>query len=104
MMHQLLVGQRPDFKSTLSNPSLYLKPDEAIEISLKPEFNSIKKLIEMRYPSVENINKLVVVTGDVVFEDGTLYSGGSIFRRNPDPNNPRKWVRVADEQVTPQNN
>ncbi len=101
MMHQIFAGQRPDFKSTLNNPPLYLKPGETMEISLKSEYNDIKKHIEMRHPSVENINKLVVRTGDVVFEDGTLYSVGSFFKRNPDPNNPRKWVKVTEEQAAP---
>lgn len=104
MMHQLLVGQRPDFKSSLNNPSLYLKPGETIEISLKSEHNEIKRLIEIKYPSVENINKLVVRTGDVMFEDGTLYSVGSFFKPNSDPNSPRKWVRVTEEQAAPHKN
>jgi hypothetical protein len=96
MMHQLFIGRRSDFKSTLNNAPLYLKPNEAIEISLEPEYSAIKELIEIRQAPVENINKLVIRTSEVMFEDETLYSGGSIFKRNPDLNNPRKWLRITD--------
>lgn len=97
MRHSLFIGRRPDFKSTLNNPPLYLKPSEALEISLEPEYSAIKRLIELRQPPVENINKLVIRTSEVMFEDGTLYFGGSIFKRNPDPNSPHKWVLITDE-------
>lgn len=97
MMHQLFIGQRPDFRSTLNNPPLYLKPNETIEISLEPEYSAIKRLIELRQPSVENINKLIIRTSEVMFEDSTLYSGGGIFKRNPDATSPQKWILVTDE-------
>ena len=100
MMHQLLLGQRPDFKSTLKNPPLFIKPGETIEISLEAEHRNIKRLIEPKLPSVENINQLVIRTGEMTFEDGTLYSGGFLLRRNPDTSNWQKWLRIGDARVT----
>lgn len=112
VMHQLLIGQRPDFKSTLNKPPLYLKPNEEIEVSLEPEHDaikrltelSIKRLIELGQQPIENINRLVIRLGDVTFEDGTVFHNGNIFRRNPDPSNPNKWIKITDTQGTPQNN
>ena len=104
MMHQIFLGQRPDVKSTLRKPPLYIKPNETIEISLEPIYGDIKTLIELKHPSVEVINKLTIRTGDIMFEDATLYSGGLLHRRNPDPNSPRKWVEIDVDQPAPQSN
>ena len=104
MMHQLFLGQRPDFKSTLKNQPFYLKPNETIEISLEPEFAEIKTLIELKEPSIEGINKLVIRTSDMMFEDGTLYAGGFFYRRNPDSNSPQKWVQIVDAQGAARDN
>lgn len=98
MMHQLFFGQRSDFKFTLNNPPLYVKPNETIEISLEKEYDKIKALIEIKESSVENINKLTIRTSEIVFEGGTLYAGGMFFRRNPDPDSPQKWLRIPETQ------
>lgn len=100
MMHQVLLGQRPDFPSTMKNPPLLIKPNETIEISLELEHRAIKTLIELRLPSVENINKLVIRTTEMMFEDGTLYSGGFLFERNPDPTGTHKWLRMGEAPIT----
>jgi hypothetical protein len=104
MMHQLFIGRRSDFTSTRNNPPLYLKPNEAIEISLEPEYNAIKRLIELRGLPVESINKLGIRTSEAMFEDETLYHGGAIFKRNPDLNSPRKWLPISDGFGRPLNN
>ncbi len=102
MMHQLFIGQRPDFKSTLANAPLYIAPNEKIEISLASEYEAIKKLVGLRQTQIESIDTLVIRTSEIMFEDGTLYSGGTIFRRNPDINSPQKWI--PDTQSTSLNN
>jgi hypothetical protein len=94
MMHQLFFGQRSDFRSTLNNQPLYIKPNETIEISLERAYDDIKTLIELRHPTVGVINKLTIRTSDVMFEDGALYASGMFYRRNPDPNSPQKWMPI----------
>lgn len=93
MMHQILLGRRPDFASTLKNQPLSLKPNEMIEIGLGTEYDDIKALIELKQ-SIGKINRLTIRTSDILFDDGSLYSGGSLFKRNPDPDSPQKWIRI----------
>ena len=100
MMHPLFLGQRPDFKSSIYRPPLHLQPNETIEISLEKEYAGIKTLIELKHPSVDVINKLVIRVGDMMFEDGTLYSGGFFYRRNPDPDSRQKWIQITEAQGT----
>jgi hypothetical protein len=105
MMHQLFFGQRADFRATLNNQPLYIKPNEALEISLEREYDDIKTLIELKHPTVGVINQLTIRTSDIVFEDGTLYSAGMFSRRNPDPDSPRKWIALdANAQGVPKFN
>lgn len=104
LVHQILLGKREDFELTLRQPSLYLKPNETIDISLDKEFNAIKEAIEFKHPSIGSINQVVIRIGDIVFDDGILFSGGMLFRRNTDPDSPRKWVRIPDPQEQPHSN
>lgn len=104
MMHQIFLGQREDFKFTLDNPPLYLQPNGSTDISLASRHDAIKRFIETRKSPIENINKIVIRVGEVMFEDGTLYTGGGLFRRNPDSNSSEKWIQIPNEQATPQSN
>ena len=93
MLHQLFIGQRSDMPSTLtSNPLLDLKPGEEKEISLEPEFDLITRLIKLR-GRVEDINNVDLTIDEVMFADETLYSGSSMWRRNPDTSSARKWLK-----------
>lgn len=98
MLHQLYLGHRSDIPSLLNNQPLLLMPDESLDISLSSQFEEIKRMIEGRQPPVGNIGELVVRLGEVMFEDGTLYSGGALFKRNPDADSPRKWAILTEEQ------
>jgi hypothetical protein len=100
MLHQIFIGQRPDNPSTLDNPPLYLMPKESIDISLASQVGKIERLVKSRHPSLDAVSKIAVGLGEVMFADGTLYSGGAHFKRNPDPASPRKWVLVEDQQNT----
>ena len=104
MMHQLFIGRDPDFRSTHNNQPLSLKPNESVTVYVGPEYADIKRLIELRQPPVENISEIVIRLGEVRFEDGTRYSGGRVFKRNPDENNPREWVPATGAEATYQNN
>lgn len=96
MMHQLHLGRRPGAGARSKNDPLLIEPNATFEVPLAAEYPEIKKLIELRHPSVEDVDKIVVRLGEVMFDDGTLYSGGGFFRQEPDPSGEAKWVRVRD--------
>jgi hypothetical protein len=98
MMDQLFIGQRSDM--SLKNPPLDLKPGEEMEVSLESHFNSIKQLIESR-SRLELVNDVDIEVHEVMFADGTLYSGGSIWKPNPDTASPHKWVEIAPKVDRP---
>jgi len=98
LFHQVFLGRRPDIPSLRSNKPLMLAPHESMDVSLAPEFDQVKRMIEFRHSAVGTINEVVVRLGEAMFEDGTLYSGGALFRRNPDPSSPRKWVILNEQQ------
>jgi hypothetical protein len=97
LFHQIFVGRRPDVPTLQGNLPLLLMPNHSTEVSLAAEFDELKKLIELRHSPVGYVNEVNVRLGEVMFEDGTLYSGGAIFKRNPDQSSPRKWVLVKDQ-------
>ena len=97
LLQQLLLGRRSDINSTLSNEPLLLMPNESLEVSLASQLERFSRLIQLRYPSLGHINEVAINLNEAMFEDGTLYSGGAIFRRNPDPNSPRRWIIVTEE-------
>jgi hypothetical protein len=103
MMYSLYLGQQPDVAATLTNPPLRLEPTESLEVSLAPEYEQLKKFIESRQAPLGDISEISIWLDQVMFEDGTIYAGGSIFQRNPDPDSPRKWVPLADKQQAPLN-
>jgi hypothetical protein len=94
LLHQLFLGHRSDVKSTLKQPSLDLLPGNSLDVSLASEHRDIKELIEGRHSPIAYIKEMRVALGEVLFTDGTLYSGGRIFKPNPDPTNPRKWIKA----------
>lgn len=101
MMHSLYLGRRSDVKATLANPPLRLEPNESMKVSLAPHYEEIKEFIETRQPPVGNIHEIKVWLDQVTFEDETTYSGGNLFKRNPDSDSPRKWIPVAAGQTPP---
>lgn len=103
MMYSLYLGQQPEVRSTLSNMPLRLAPTESVEVSLSPEFERIKKFIESRQPSLGDIHELSVWLDQVMFEDGTIYAAGSLYRRNPDVHSPQKWMPLVESKAPPSN-
>lgn len=97
LFHQVFGGRRSDVPMLEGNPPLLLMPNQSTEVSLAAEFDKLKRLIEPRHSTVGAINEVNVRLGEVMFEDGTLYSGGAIFKRNPDQSGPRKWLRVEEQ-------
>lgn len=90
---QLFIGQRPDMKT--ENPRLNLKPGDDLEVSLESHFDSLKHLIES-HSRLDLVNHVDIEVQEVMFDDGTLYSGDAIWKPNPDAGSPRKWVKVRD--------
>lgn len=100
MVHQIFIGRRSDDPSTLDSQTLYLMPKEARDISLASQVGKIERLVKTRHPSLDALSKIAIGLGEVMFADGTLYSGGALFKRNQDPGSPRKWITVEDEPNT----
>ena len=90
-LHQIFLGVDPD--RTLARPELRLAPNESMEIPLIARHDDIKKLVESRL-SIENITEMEIRIHQVLFNDGTLFETGALYRRNPDPNDPRKWIKI----------
>ena len=65
-------------------------PGETAEVTLSnADYESIKSALdELRYP--KGIKRVGIGIKEVIFNDGTAWIAGVIFRR--DPNNPNRWV------------
>ena len=70
-----------------------MTPNQTVEIPLAQSSEEIETLGELGASlKIENINKLAVEFQSALFEDGTLFQAGMMFRPNPDQNDPRKWI------------
>ncbi len=93
LVHQFFLGQREDITSTLvNNLPIELMPGKQEHVSLEPAYARIKRLIEHK-SKVEDIHDVEIEVYEVMFADGTLWSGGVVWKRNPDMSSPHKWVR-----------
>jgi hypothetical protein len=92
-LHQIFLGVDPDRK--FPRAELRLAPNETIEIPMAAGYDDIKTLVEKggNLP-LENVTKLWVEFHSALFDDGTLFEAGTLFRRNPNPNDPRKWIPI----------
>jgi len=99
LINQIFLGRRsdqtPELKFTLNHPPLYLLPNQSLDISLTSHYNEMKKLIEGRHSPIDDVNQIRIGLGEAMFVDETLYFGGRIFKRNPDPNGSSKWIKVS---------
>lgn len=94
MQRQLNLGRHPvDGRPTDPLP-LNLTPGESLEVLLAPEFDDIKRMIERRHAPIDVISKILFRIQDIGFDDGTVYAAGAFYKRNPDPNSPRKWIQI----------
>lgn len=90
---QITLGRDPEGHST--QQPLQLRPEESMEVSLDAGYDQIKNLIGRSLP-MESISKTVIRLHQVMFDDGTLFSSGSMYRRNDEPNATQKWVKIED--------
>jgi hypothetical protein len=90
--HQIHLGQDPDNK--MEQAPLHLAPEQSMNLSLAPEYDDIKGAVTVQRLPMENISKIIVRLQEVMFDDGSLWSAGILYRRNANPNQPNKWLKV----------
>jgi hypothetical protein len=90
-LHQIFLGVDPE--RSFSRPELHLAPNDSIEVSLGARFKEIKDLVEHRV-KIEDVTQMEVRVHQVLFDDGTLFETGNMYRRNPNPNDPHKWIKI----------
>ena len=88
-LHQIELGVHPDVPS--NRAPLILRPGDSIEVTLGNEYADIKKLVEKRV-SIDKINTVTLRLQSAMFDDGTEFYAGELYRR--DPNNPRRWIPI----------
>jgi len=91
-LHQIRLGASPDLP--LGGAQFYLAPGASKEISLDSEYPDMRKLIESRIP-VDRITKIVIRLETALFDDGIKWFAGSLYRRNPNRNDPHKWIPLT---------
>jgi hypothetical protein len=90
-MHQVILGVDPERK--FPGPEISLAPGESMEVGLGTRHKDIKALVESKI-RIEKITKVEVEFHSALFDDGTLFSAGELYRRNPDKTDARKWIRI----------
>lgn len=80
----------------LRDKSKVIKPGEAIDIAVSDEDYRQNNIFlnQVEYPT--SIKRIELVLDTVGYEDGTIWSGGTMFKR--DPNNPNKILEEKEEQ------
>jgi|SRR5947209_5404758 len=89
--HQIMLGNDPENK--LGHTPLHFLPGDSMEVPLAPEYKEIKTSLSHRLP-LENVSNVLVRLHQVMFDDGTLWSAGNLYRRNPDSNGYPKWIKI----------
>lgn len=78
----------------LSGEPIYLMPGDTMPVALSDlKYEELQKFIELRHP-VKSLREVSLRMFEVRFADGTVWSGGSFFK--PDPNNSKKLVPVEE--------
>jgi hypothetical protein len=88
-LHQIELGVHPDVPS--NRVPFILSPGDSTEVTLESEYADIMKLVEQRVP-IDKINKVTVRPQTALFDDGTMFFAGMLYRR--DPNNPGRWITI----------
>jgi hypothetical protein len=96
-LQQIHLGVDPDRK--FSRPELRLAPNESLEIPIAARYDDIRTLVQTVGPgiAVEKLSKLEIEFHAALFDDETLFETGALYRRNPDPNDPHKWLQIKEK-------
>jgi hypothetical protein len=94
--HQVFLGIDPDRK--FSRTELRLAPNEVLDIPLAPMYTDLKTLVKVVWSglAIENLSKLDVEFHAALLDDGPLFEAGMWYRRNPDPNDPQRWIVIKE--------
>lgn len=94
--YELEYGRSPYLQpdAVLPNAPKSIAPSEAFDLTLPDaDYESLKELLRQGNYS-GNSKQIEIFLHDVVFDDGTMWGAGGMFRR--DPMNPKIWKRVRD--------
>ena len=96
-LHQIFLGVDPD--APFARPELRLLPNQTLEIPLNGRYEDLKHLVNVigSGTSIESVSKLEVDFHAALFDDDTRFETGEMFRRNPDPNDRQKWIRIKEK-------
>jgi hypothetical protein len=87
MSFPIRLGTRP---GPADSPTIVLPHNHEATLALdEKHYQRLVQFIEHRHP-ISFVGRVVVNVGFVIFADGTAWSGGSFFRR--DPNNPNRYI------------
>lgn len=92
---RIIYGQYPTLPGETTTPHPDhppIRPGDTVDLVLK-DYEGIREFLDNTHYPVR-IYRLEVSVGDVVFDDGTKWSGGGLFRRDPD--NPGGWIRIKE--------
>ena len=90
MSGTLQFGRFP-YKPSIGSYDNLLKPGEEMEIVLTDdEHNNLQSFLKSR--SFNKVNRLRLFLESVIFEDDIMWSGGDLYRRDPD--NPNQWLPI----------
>jgi hypothetical protein len=93
MTFPLKYGQNPRAAIVTGQPES-LPPNQTTTFNLSGQIlTSLKDFIGRRH-SLSNLKKVTIHLNQVSFEDGTIWTGGSFFR--VDPNNPKRYIRLEN--------
>jgi len=92
LQYQILLGRHPIYKS--ERPELLIMPGGTIEVSLASYYEDMKRMIKLVNYPVNSVDRIEFNLCEAAFSDGTLYSGGRMHERNPDPNGRQKWIQI----------
>lgn len=70
------------------------RPGETVELALADYEGTLEFLRKTNYPA--SIKQVEIDLSEVIFDNGMMWSGDALFRR--DPNNPGRWNRVDEPQ------
>jgi hypothetical protein len=89
--HNIFLGRPTNTNCCKQLPLLNLKPGETLSVPLSREYEQFGETVE-RYYGADRVSTIMIVLGQVHFEDGTMWDLGETYR--PSPEQVGKWVRV----------